>query len=59
MASRLTDLAVSPACRRDNLAEHAAIAAAVASGNAVAARAAMHRHLAALRHARLAALEDG
>ncbi len=55
MASRLTDLAVSPARRRDILAEHAAIA----SGKAVAARAAMHRHLAALRHARLAALEDG
>lgn len=59
LASRLTDLAVSPARRRDNLAEHAAIAEAIAAGDATAARAAMRRHLAAVRRARLAALEAG
>jgi DNA-binding FadR family transcriptional regulator len=57
LASRLTDLAVSPARRRDNLAEHAAIAQAIASGDASAARTAMRRHLAAVRRARLTALE--
>jgi GntR family transcriptional regulator, transcriptional repressor for pyruvate dehydrogenase complex len=57
VASRLTDLAVSVARRGDNLPEHAAIAAAIAAGDAVAARAAMRRHLAAVRRARLAALE--
>jgi DNA-binding FadR family transcriptional regulator len=59
LASRLTDLAVSPARRRDNLAEHAAIAEAIAAGDATAARAAMRRHLAAVRRARLAVLEAG
>jgi DNA-binding FadR family transcriptional regulator len=59
LATRLTDLAVSPARRRDNLAEHAAIAQAIAAGDATAARAAMRRHLAAVRRARLAALEAG
>jgi DNA-binding FadR family transcriptional regulator len=57
LASRLTDLSVSPARRGDNLAEHAAIASAIASGDAAAARAAMRRHLSAVRRARLAALE--
>jgi DNA-binding FadR family transcriptional regulator len=59
LASRLTDLSVSPARRRDNLAEHAAIAEAIAAGDSTAARAAMRRHLAAVRRARLAALEAG
>jgi DNA-binding FadR family transcriptional regulator len=59
LASRLTDLAVSPARRRDNLAEHAVIAQAIAAGDATGARAAMRRHLAAVRRARLAALEAG
>jgi GntR family transcriptional repressor for pyruvate dehydrogenase complex len=59
LASRLTDLSVSPARRRDNLAEHAAIAEAIAAGHSTAARAAMRRHLAAVRRARLAALEAG
>ncbi|WP_372619032.1 FadR/GntR family transcriptional regulator [Falsiroseomonas sp.] len=57
LASRLTDLAVSPARRGDNLAEHAAIASAIAAGDAAGARAAMRRHLSAVRRARLAALE--
>jgi DNA-binding FadR family transcriptional regulator len=57
LATRLTDLAVSPTRRRDNLAEHAAIAVAIAAGDPGAARAAMRRHLAAVRRARLAALE--
>ena len=57
VASRLTDLAVSAARRRDNLAEHAAIAQAIGAGDPVAARAAMRRHLAAVRRARLASLE--
>ncbi|HEV7263352.1 MAG TPA: FCD domain-containing protein [Falsiroseomonas sp.] len=57
LASRLTDLAVSPARRGDNLAEHAAIASAIAAGDAASARAAMRRHLSAVRRARLAALE--
>lgn len=59
VASRLTDLSVSPERRRDNLAEHAAIASAIAAGDAVGARAAMRRHLAAVRRARLATLEQG
>jgi GntR family transcriptional repressor for pyruvate dehydrogenase complex len=59
LAIRLTDLAVSPARRRDNLAEHAAIAQAIAAGDATAARAAMRRHLVAVRRARLAVLEAG
>jgi GntR family transcriptional repressor for pyruvate dehydrogenase complex len=59
LASRLTDLSVSPARRRDNLAEHAAIAEAIAAGDPTAARAAMRRHLVAVRRARLAALEAG
>jgi DNA-binding FadR family transcriptional regulator len=57
LASRLTDLAVSPERRRDNLAEHAAIATAIVAGDAAAARAAMRRHLTAVRRARLAGLE--
>jgi DNA-binding FadR family transcriptional regulator len=56
LALRLTDLAVSTVRRRDNLAEHAAIADAIAAGDAAAARLAMRRHLAAVRRARLAAL---
>jgi DNA-binding FadR family transcriptional regulator len=59
LASRLTDLSVSPARRRDNLAEHAAIAEAIGVGDASAARAAMRRHLAAVRRARLAVLDAG
>lgn len=59
VASRLTDLSVSPARRRDNLAEHAAIASAIAAGDAPGARTAMRRHLSAVRRARLAALEQG
>jgi GntR family transcriptional repressor for pyruvate dehydrogenase complex len=57
LSSRLTDLAVSPSRRRDNLAEHAAIAQAIAAADPGAARTAMRRHLAAVRRARLAALE--
>ncbi|MDO9502690.1 FadR/GntR family transcriptional regulator [Falsiroseomonas sp.] len=56
VASRLTRLAVSPLRRRQNLGEHAQIAEAIAAGAAAAARAAMRRHLLAVRRARMAAL---
>lgn len=59
LAARLSSLAVSTARRRDNLGEHAAIARAIASGDSAAAKAAMRRHLLAVRRARLATLGGG
>lgn len=59
LAARLSSLAVSSARRRDNLGEHAAIADAIARGDAAAAKAAMRRHLLAVRRARLATLRAG
>jgi len=59
LAARLSSLAVSAARRRDTLGEHAAIAAAVTAGDAAAAKAAMRRHLRAVRRARLATLRSG
>jgi DNA-binding FadR family transcriptional regulator len=56
VSDRLEDLAVTPARRRENLGEHRAIAEAIVAADPAAARAAMRRHLQAVRRARLAGL---
>jgi GntR family transcriptional regulator, transcriptional repressor for pyruvate dehydrogenase complex len=53
---RLARLAVTPARLRANLAEHEAVAAAIAAGDARVAARAMRRHLQAVRRNRLSAL---